>query len=85
MKQNEHIKLRAKIDDILKLSNDQSCNYDGIHTKFNEIDANFQKYKQITEDTINNLKVQIEYQNTVSASIGNRMLFTMRILRWLKS
>lgn len=63
--QNEHESLRRKIDEILNLSNDQSCNYDDIHTKFNEIDTNFQKYKQVTDDAISNLKEQIEYQNTV--------------------
>lgn len=50
------------------MSNEKSYESDEIHTKFNEIDANFQKYKQITDDTINNLKDQIEYQNTVSIS-----------------
>lgn len=30
--------------------------YDEIHTKLNEIDANFQKYKQIFDDTINKFK-----------------------------
>lgn len=64
--QNEHEKLRIKIDEFLKLSNEQLCKYDGIHTKFIEVDANFQKYKHITDDAINDLKNQIECQNTVN-------------------
>lgn len=67
MLQNEHENLKRKIDEILNLNSEQSCNHDEIHTKFNEIDGNFQKYKQITDDAINNLKDQIEYQNTVSS------------------
>lgn len=64
--QNEHEILKRKIDEILNLGNEQSCNYDEIQTKCNEVDANFQKYKHITDDAINNLTDQIEYQNTVS-------------------
>lgn len=67
MLQNEHENLKRKIDEILNLNSEQSGNHDEIHTKLNEIDGNFQKYKQITDDAINNLKDQIEYQNTVSS------------------
>lgn len=67
MLQNEHENLKRKIDEILNLNSEQLGNHDEIHTKFNEIDGNFQKYKQITDDAINNLKDQIEYQNTVSS------------------
>lgn len=63
--QDEHKKLTTQIDEILKLENEKSCKYDEINTKFAETDANFQKYKYISDDTIKNLKSQLEYQNTV--------------------
>lgn len=67
--QNEHEKLRQKINEIVK-SNEAPCN-DDIYTRLIKAEANFQSYKQISTDAINNLKGQIEYINTVSFQYAN--------------
>ncbi|XP_055323912.1 uncharacterized protein LOC129578801 isoform X2 [Sitodiplosis mosellana] len=59
---HEHEKLRQKIDEIVK-SNEAPCN-DDAYEKFVQAEANYQSYKQISTDAINNLKGQIEYINT---------------------
>lgn len=45
--------------------NEAPCHEDA-YTKLIQAEANFQSYKQISTDAINNLKGQIEYINTVS-------------------
>lgn len=62
--QNEHENLRHIIKQITT-SNEQPCNNDDIRKEIVRAEANFQTYKQISTDAINNLKGQIEYINTV--------------------
>lgn len=62
--QQEHENLRQKIDEIVE-SSEPPCN-DDICKNLVQAEANFQSYKQISTDAINNLKGQIEYINTVS-------------------
>lgn len=77
--QNEHEKLRQRINEIVN-SNEAPCN-DDVYAKLTQAEANFQSYKQISTDAINNLKGQIEYINTVSlfyAKIGAILLSLAR-------
>lgn len=75
---DEQEKLRQKINEVVELNS--RSDYNGSLSKLVEIDSNLSNYKQISEDTINNLKEQVQYAtNVMHLPLAWATLFRWRI------